>query len=127
MTPPGPTRASAPPEFRRPPLTTVGARAPAASTLATRLVVVVLPCVPATAMPRFRRISSASMMARGTTGIREARAAITSGLSPATAVDVTMAPAPVTLLATWPIAIFTPRLARRRVTADSFRSEPLIV
>ncbi|KAG1291193.1 hypothetical protein G6F63_016982 [Rhizopus arrhizus] len=67
------------------------------------------------------------MRARGTTVIREARAAITSGLSPATAVDVTMAPAPVTLLATWPIAIFTPRLARRRVTADSFRSAPLIV
>ena len=95
--------------------------------LATRLVVVVLPCVPATAMPRFRRISSASMMARGTTGMRAARAAMTSGLSPATAVDVTMASAPVTLLATWPMAMLTPSAARRRVTADSFRSEPLTV
>ena len=56
-----------------------------------------------------------------------ARAAMTSGLSPATAVDVTIAPAPVTLLATWPMAMFTPRPARRRVTADSFRSEPLMV
>ena len=34
-----------------------------------RLVVVVLPCVPATAMPCFRRMSSASISARGTTGI----------------------------------------------------------
>ena len=40
---------------------------------ATRLVVVVLPCVPAMAMPWRRRISSASIVARGTTGMRVAR------------------------------------------------------
>ena len=34
------------------------------------MVVVVLPCVPATAMPRRKRISSASISARGTTGMR---------------------------------------------------------
>ena len=43
---------------------------PSASTLAIRLVVVVLPCVPAIAMPCLNRISSASIIARGTTGIR---------------------------------------------------------
>ena len=100
---------------------------PAAGTLATRLVVVVLPCVPATAMPRFRRISSASITARGTTGMRAARAARTSGLSPATAVEVTMAPAPATLARSCPMAMRMPSSARRRVTADSFRSEPLMV
>ena len=42
---------------------------PSARQLATRLVVVVLPCVPAMAMPCLRRISSASICARGTTGI----------------------------------------------------------
>ena len=41
-----------------------------ASTLATRLVVVVLPWVPAIATPCLRRISSASISARGTTGMR---------------------------------------------------------
>ena len=60
--------------FSRPPMTKVGSRPPSASTLATRLVVVVLPCVPAIAMPCFRRISSASIIARGTTGICASRA-----------------------------------------------------
>jgi hypothetical protein len=63
-------------------MTKVGSRPPSASTLATRLVVVVLPWVPAIAMPRFRRISSPSMIARGTIGIMAARAATTSGLFP---------------------------------------------
>jgi hypothetical protein len=36
--------------FSRPPITKVGSSPPSASTLATRLVVVVLPCVPATAI-----------------------------------------------------------------------------
>ena len=40
----------------------------AARMLAMRLVVVVLPCVPAMATPFFMRISSANMTARGTTG-----------------------------------------------------------
>jgi hypothetical protein len=65
-------------------------------------VVVVLPCVPAMAMPCFRRISSASITARGTTGMRAARAAITSGLSPFTAVEVTTASAPAMWFASWP-------------------------
>ena len=64
-----------------------------------KLVVVVLPCVPAMATPFFMRISSASMIARGTTGMRRSRAASTSGLSARTAVDVTTASAPSTWLA----------------------------
>ena len=44
-------------------------------------VVVVLPCVPAMAMPYFRRISSASISARGMTGMPRCRATWTSTLS----------------------------------------------
>src|SRR6266481_2534840 len=70
MKSPPPSRACEPAAVRRPPITKVGSSPPSASTLATRLVVVVLPCVPAMATPCFRRISSASMRARGTTGMR---------------------------------------------------------
>ena len=86
--------------------------------------VVVLPCVPAIAMPCFRRISSASITARGTTGTRLARAAMTSGLSPFTAVDVTTASAPAMCAASWPIATLMPSAASRRVVALSVWSEP---
>src|SRR5213079_633917 len=51
-------------------MTKVGSTPASASTLVTSEVVVVLPCVPAIAMPFFRRISSASITARGTTGMR---------------------------------------------------------
>src|SRR5260364_93315 len=62
---PAPSRAFAPALLSRPPMTKVGSRPPSASALAIRLVVVVLPCVPATAMPCLKRISSASIRARG--------------------------------------------------------------
>ena len=94
---PRPSLALLPAASRRPPITKVGSRPPSASTLAIRLVVVVLPCVPAIAMPCFRRISSASISARGTIGVREARAATSSGLSSFTAVDTTSASAPAAL------------------------------
>ena len=126
MNSPCPSLALAPAEFRRPPITKVGSRSPAARMLATRLVVVVLPCVPATAMPRFRRISSASIKARGTTGMRLLRAAITSGLLPATAVDVTMASTPSMFSALWPCTMHAPSAARRCVVALSARSDPLM-
>ena len=53
----------------RPPTTTVGSSPPAASTAATIEVVVVLPCMPAMAMPYFSRINSASISARWMTGM----------------------------------------------------------
>ena len=90
-----------------------------------RLVVVVLPCVPATAMPCFRRISSASISARGTTGTPRSRAAddlrIVGGDRRRHDDRVG---ASATFAASWPIAIVTPRRARRRVTALAARSEP---
>ena len=122
---PVPSRALAPAEFNRPPITKVGSRPPAASTLATRLVVVVLPCVPAMAMPCFSRISSASITARGTTGTRRARAARTSGLLCDTAVDTTTASAPAMCSAAWPSETLAPSCVSRRVAALLATSDPL--
>ena len=76
-----PSRAFEPMASTRPPTTTVGSSPPAASTAATIEVVVVLPCMPAMAMPYFRRISSASISARWITGMCCSCAATTSGLS----------------------------------------------
>ena len=53
-----------------PPLITVGSMPPASSIAAIIEVVVVLPWVPATATVDFSRISSASISARRTTGMR---------------------------------------------------------
>ena len=72
-----------------PPLMTVGSIPPASSSEAIMDVVVVFPCVPATATVRFSRISSASISARRTTGMRASSAAATSGLVRLTAVEVT--------------------------------------
>ncbi len=82
-----------------PPLMTVGSRLPASSNVATIEVVVVLPWVPAMATQLFSRISSASISARRTTGIRNPRAATNSGLSRLIAVDTTSTSAPVTFSA----------------------------
>ncbi len=60
-------------------------------------VVVVLPWLPATAMPYFRRISSASSSPRGITGICRRRASCTSGFCSSTAELTTSARAPATL------------------------------
>src|SRR3546814_17234175 len=63
-----------------PPLMTVGSRWPASSSAATIDVVVVLPCVPAMATVDFSRITSASIDARRTTGMRRSSDASTPGL-----------------------------------------------
>ncbi|MNR13797.1 hypothetical protein D3C85_1302250 [compost metagenome] len=65
---PLPRRALVPAAVSLPPITKVGSRLAAPSTDAVRLVVVVLPWVPAIAMPCLKRISSASIIARGITG-----------------------------------------------------------
>src|SRR5437660_825730 len=78
----------------RPPITNVGSRCAAARSEATIEVVVVLPWAPATAMPYFKRINSASISARGITGIFLLCASMTSGLSGFTAEEVTTTWAP---------------------------------
>ncbi len=85
---------------------------------------VVLPWVPATAMPRRKRISSASMAARGTIGMRCERASISSGLSWRMAEDITTQSVPSTLEALWPRITRAPSDARRRVAALSALSDP---
>ena len=110
-----------------PPLMTVGSRLPASSKVATIEVVVVLPWVPAMAMQLFSRISSASISARRTTGMRWPRAAINSGLSRLIAVEITSTSAPFTFSALWPTLILMP-FSRSRVTfAFSDASEPCTV
>ncbi len=84
----------------------------------------VLPCVPATAMPRRKRISSASIIARGTIGMRWLRASISSGLSALIALETTTQSVPSTLEALWPRITRAPSEARRRVAAFSDASEP---
>ena len=107
-----------------PPLITVGSRCAASSTQAIRLVVVVLPCVPPTAIDHFSRISSASISARRTTGISRARAAATSGLSRFTAVETTTTWASRRLPASWPMATGIPASRSRSTLADSEMSLP---
>ncbi len=97
---------------------------PSDSTLATSEVVVVLPWVPAMAMPRLKRISSFNISARGTTGMRSAWAASSSGLPGLIALEITTTSAPAMLPAAWPRWTVAPMPCRRRVTAVSFWSEP---
>ena len=87
-------------------------------------VVVVLPWEPAMAMPCLRRISSASISARGMTGIWRRRASTTSGLSRRTADEITTTSASPTFPAEWPSSMRPPRPERRRVASEALRSEP---
>ena len=119
-----PRRAFEPIASTRPPTTTVGSSPPAASTAATIDVVVVLPCIPAIAMPYFSRINSASISARWITGMCSSCARATSGFSAEIAELVTTTSAPLTFSAPCPSKIMAPSSASRCVTAEFFRSEP---
>ena len=94
MKSPLPSTAFVPTLISFPPITTVGSRPPLASTAATMEVVVVLPWAPATATLYLRRINSASISARGITGIDKCRAATTSGFWGRTAEEITTTSAP---------------------------------
>jgi hypothetical protein len=82
------------------------------STVATSEVVVVLPCEPAMATPYFTRISSASISARGMTGMPRARASTSSGLSGRIALEKTTTSTPRDVLARWPTSMRAPRARR---------------
>ena len=77
--------------------------------------VVVLPCVPATAMPRRSSMTRASISARRSTGSPAARAARSSGLPSPIADDVTTSAASPRLAASWPTVTGTPAAVSRRV------------
>ena len=90
-----------------------------------RLVVVVLPWAPATAMPWRNRMSSASICARGTTGRCRRLASSTSGLSSPIAADTTTASARATWARSWPTSTRTPNERSRAVIAPAATSEPV--
>ena len=114
--------------FSFPPITTVGSMPPAASTVATIEVVVVLPWAPAMATPYLSRMSSASISARGMTGTCFSRAAITSTLSFFTADEITTTCGVVMFSARWPMKISPPRLPEplRGVRLLQVRSRDLV-
>ena len=87
-------------------------------------VVVVLPCVPATATPYFMRISSANISARWMTGTSRWRAATISGLSAVTAEERTTTSAVPTFSARWPMVTASPSAPSRRVVSDALLSDP---
>ncbi len=108
-----------------PPTTAVGSHPAAARTVATIEVVVVFPCVPAMAMPYFIRMSSASISARGMTGIFLRCASTTSSLSGRTAEETTTTRASSGMLAApCPDRIFAPAASSRSVVSESRRSDP---
>ena len=84
----------------------------------------VLPWVPPTATDHLRRISSASISARRTTGSSLARAAITSGLSGFTAEEMTTTSASARFSGRWPISTGILRSRSRLVTYNSLMSLP---
>src|SRR4051794_20007716 len=109
MNSPLPSRALLPKALSRPPITAVGSRPQRSSTTAIIEVVVVLPCAPATAIENRSRINSASISARGMTGICRRVASTTSGLVGRTADETTTTSAS----PTWRAALAPPGLGRR--------------
>ena len=83
----------------RPPTTTVGSNPAALRTVATKDVVVVLPCEPAIATPYFTRINSANISAREITGIPRFLALTISGLVGSIALENTTTSEPITFCA----------------------------
>ena len=124
---PLPSLALLPRAFSLPPTTAVGSSSACASTVAIKDVVVVFPWLPAMATPSFRRINSASISARGMTGIPRSRAAMASGFDARrTALEVTTtSTSSATFSARCPMAMLPPSEASRRVISLSFRSDPL--
>jgi hypothetical protein len=107
---PRPSRALLPNARNLPPMTASGSRPPRASTNAIIDVVVVLPWAPATAIENRMRISSASISARGMTGMPRRVASAISGFVGRTAEDTTTTSASPTLPSACPSYTFTPTL-----------------
>ena len=78
---PSPSRAFPSSSGTSPPTSTSGSRSPLATISARMAVVVVLPCVPATASRLRPALSLLTISARVSTGTRRSRAAASSGLS----------------------------------------------
>ncbi len=118
ITSPSPSLALLPILASLPPITIVGSSPPDARTVAIMEVVVVFPWLPDTAMENFILSNSASISARGMTGIFLLCASKTSGLSSFTAVDVTTTSASARWEASCPEQILAPREASLCVISD---------
>src|SRR5205085_1587752 len=121
-----PTRALPPHPATRPPASPVGSRPAAANASVTITVVVVFPCVPATATTVPPATAWLRASARRTTGTPRARARSSSGWSPGTAAVTTTARAPTTCPGSCPRHIPTPRAAKSAAPEGSL-SQPVIV
>ncbi|CAM5556103.1 hypothetical protein STANM309S_06472 [Streptomyces tanashiensis] len=88
-------------------------------------VVVVLPCVPATAIARRPSMREASASERCTTGMPSSAARASSGLSARMALETTTAEASsARCSAAWPMCTVTPRARSDSAVADSLASLP---
>ena len=96
---PPPARALLPVSTRTPPTATVGSSPPRSKMVASIAVVVVLPCVPATAISRWPWVSRANICPRVTTSSRRSTAAASSGFSVPIADETTTTSAPPTFAA----------------------------
>src|SRR6266513_2361793 len=121
-----PTRALPPHRATRPPASPVGSRPAAANASVTITVVVVLPCVPATATTVPPATAWLRASARRTTGTPRARARSSSGCSLVTAAVTTSARAPATCSGPCPRHISTPKAAKSAAPEGSV-SQPVIV
>src|SRR5215213_1789650 len=89
------------------------------------LVVVVLPCVPATATLRPSERMRARAAARGTTGTERRRASRSSGFVEGIAVEITTCSASPICSAAWPMYTVTPISSSLQVYDDSLRLEEM--
>jgi len=122
---PPPARAFEPVSTRTPPTATVGSRPAVSKIVASIAVVVVLPCVPATATSLWPFASSASIAPRVITLSLRSIAATNSGLSCAIADETTTVVAPPTFSARWPSATRTPSDSSCATSGVRATSEPL--
>ncbi len=106
---------------------TVGSKPPLSSSVATSVVVVVLPWVPAMATFERSRISSASISARRTTGRPRRLASSSSGLPLRMAVEITTTEASPRFSAFCPSNTRAPSCSSRAVIFERFASEPWTV
>src|SRR5881296_1978724 len=104
-----------------------GSSPPARSAVHASAVVVLFPCVPATARTRLPRPSSRHASSRFHTGVPAARAAAISGLLSPYALDRTTTSAPATLLGSKAVATIAPSTARACASGHDPVSDPLTV
>ena len=122
---PVPAAALTPLALKSPPTANDGS-SPAASRMATTIpVVVVLPWVPATAIPVRPVISRASSWARPSTGMSRSLAATSSGLVARIAVEAATRSGRPIRVPSWPAHTRAPSARSASRVADSLRSEPV--